>query len=444
MMPMMPMRCLCPSILSVLAVVLAIVQSIAASSPDGPPPAYPNTAIRKLVTARCGESGTAVWRYEGTLSDPMNGQVICGVEGIEIVRYLGGPAENERRRTLQSEQLPGYTVLSRKLFCYKEHRSNSRSRNDNTSLLQSFRLRPNSPARTVPTSQAVALYDTATTIFNQRNGTRLVCHTEMADGRSFWSRTDRTVLVGDSPTDSDHIQSVDFSLFTRSKEQSLPDLFPDDDDDSDGGSGLAGVIVAPKRSRLIQFGSGDGSVSSGGSGENKYGVRETYSYNFEGPTSSSLPSSTTQSEPHPWKFWVKKAQPSPVPPCSVRYTRYGEGPPWYGPGRYCTLELKGRRLEGGLGNLPPIVASFASENLPGVLAASISPIRNDDDARMALRSFRDSRTLWESLDDAIDGDQGSTGKSPRPLKGLWRNHALPLWSKLRAASTHKSLPTDLD
>uniref|UniRef100_A0A7S4V638 Uncharacterized protein n=1 Tax=Ditylum brightwellii TaxID=49249 RepID=A0A7S4V638_9STRA len=112
------------------------------------------------------------------------------------------------------------------------------------------------------------------------------------------------------------------------------------------------VIVSPPRSQFIQFGK-DKTSSSKYSG----GARETYSYTFTPPPLLGLEesSSTTRKKASMSSFlpsFFKKQitdndnnnkKESKQNECQVRYTRYGESPPWYGIQRMCTLELVGTK-----------------------------------------------------------------------------------------------------
>lgn len=348
---------------------------------------FSKEGIRELLQARCGQTGSAVWKYEGSLYDPMDGRRICGVEGLEVVRYLGGSAENGKRTSLKSKDLPGHTILSRKLFCYRS--------SDSHNLLTSFRLRPNSPRREIPLTQAVALYETATTFFGKRNGRELVCHTEFPDGKCLWTTSDAgsSYLEAGSTT-------FDFTVYTKKQSADVPNVSDDPDDESQDSS----VVVAPKRSRLVQFGPGPKTT------DGRFGARETYSY-----TLSEQPKSKR------WKFWL--SDPPLVPRCDVKYTRYGEGPPWYGPGRYCTLELKGRRID-DLGDVPPMLASFVAQKLPGFLSAN-AEITSDEEANDAVRWFKSqSMRLQESESDDTTEDS-------------WKQRAKTYWNRLREASSHR-------
>jgi hypothetical protein len=350
----------------------------AASSPD---------PVNDWVNARCG-NGSAVWTYEGTLYDPLDGRKICQVEGLELVRTLATPKDTVHRRFgLVSKELSNSTtILSRKLFCYK-------SPDEPDRLLRSIKLRHNSPTRSIPTNQAVALYDSATTMSSAHDGKQLVLHTEFPNGKCYWATVDNTEKnAGESSAGT---RSLDFTVFTRKRPTDLPTLSPDISSE--------GVVVAPKRSKLIQFGASSNFESS------RFGVRETYSYSI---TKQPLPG-------RGWRFWVKSKVVQPV--CSVKYTRYGEGPPWYGPGKYLMLEVRGRRA----------VDMSEASAMPATLASHIpffsevdKRIETDDEATQAVQAFKEAG-LTQLPQERIEA-------------GSLRERMIIVWNKVRTASNHRA------
>jgi len=404
----------------------------------------------------------AIWVYRGGLYDPLNGQKIANVEGIEIVRQLaqldytatgtaggGGKVQygqddeyvdhelelrrhrqRQRRRfrdrcgdlsvaqvlagaddyddVFDDEVRPAgsrgrnrrsatnrqgtdldyaVTVLSRKLFCYTQiDEDGKRSR-----LLTSIRMRPTSPVRKIPVWQSAKVYDTATTYIEQRkrnNKRRFVVHTEYPDGRTIWTKASLLNGNDDNYSDGESRRRFEYVAYARPQQassywnQRLVELLSSSsnnsaDEDDDG----APSSVSPRRSSLVQIG---GFGVGGGKGNkptaieqseiSKYGARETYQYNLENGT--------------------------------VRYTRYGEGPVWYGPNRLCTLELTGRRLQSGdeysfsdssnnwyamlaSGQLPQTAAKLASDRILGFFSVNC-PIAAENDylARQQVASFR--------------------------------------------------------
>lgn len=324
------------------------------------PPSISSSLLRDWIRARCGRTGHALWAYQGALYDPLDGRKIANVQGVELVRRLAEINEGDfldklryRRRCgdLQSVEalsnpasIMDYasTILSRKLFCY------TRVDEERPTLLRKIRLRPTSPQRPIPVDQAATVFDTATTYIERGFGSEWLMQTEWPDGRALWTRTnvksnEEVVTAGiRRPT------SIEFTAYARPQprwRQGLPDLTqPFRHRRTD-------VTASPKRSAIIEFGSNADREAA------KFGARETYQYSFDNYR------------------------------CSVRYTRYGEAPVWYGPGRLCTLELTGRRVR-DWNELPPLVARLATERVLGFRSVA-ARIGNDDQlASRAVESFR--------------------------------------------------------
>jgi hypothetical protein len=314
-----------------------------------------DNALQEFLHARSGPSGHSIWSYQGALYDPLNGNKIANVQGLELVRCLAetdGSAVQKKRFRRRCGDLAAPTsvgkpatlidyagtLLSRKLFCYTPI-------NDDKSLLQSIRLRPKSPLQTIPLDQAAAVYDTATT-FVQR-GTDWVVHTEWPDGRAVCTTTQI-----DASTEEDwrihwkHARSIGFTSYARPQAKGrlrLPDLtLPIPSSSSSNTQQPSAGTISPKRSSIIQFGASKAETLG------KFGARETYLYQI-------LNDNT----------------------CTVRYTRYGEGPIWYGPGRMCTLELTGKRVQ-DMSELPTLVAKLAAERVLGFFAIRDLPAPAQD------------------------------------------------------------------
>jgi hypothetical protein len=361
-----------------ILVTLLLTPSSAGSGPFTP------QAIDDWLSARCGETGSAIWAYEGALFDPLDGRKICAVEGIEFVRRLP-PAS---RNLLKVGELPeqGCTILSRKLFCYPSPESPRK-------LLDGIKLRPNSPVRVIPASQAVALYDSATTYLGR--GSELVVHTEFPNGKCYWSTTSSLAAAGAADSDD----SLEFTVYTKKRRSDLPEL-------SNSTKSGPDTFMAPKRSRLIQFGAAPKHEQEG-----LFGARETYSYTFQ----------RHQATPT-WHFWNRS--PPTQSSCTLKYSRYGEGPPWYVTGKYCQLELRASRVA-SVADLPPLAASVAAK-VPGfsVVATPVS------DAARAIQWFRQ-----DSLS-SYNEEQLPEGSLNRLLYHA-KQRGDCVWQSVRRASTHK-------
>jgi hypothetical protein len=384
--------------------------------------------LKSFLRAKCGPTGAAVWAYQGRLVDPLNGLTIANVQGVELVRCLavtdpsGAQRERFKRRagdlaiasTLASAAASpnleyAGTLLSRKLFCYT-------SPNNPSGLLRKVRLRPTSPERSIPVSQAATVYDTATTFCqvsspNAANAnanaaaassgggnTLWALHTEYSDGRALWTTT--------NVQDDDLQKVLEFTVYARPQplwKQRLDWkrwLGPAASASTTTTTSSSSSVVSPKRSALVQFGGSAGSDAVVG----KFGARETYQY------------STAFGR------------------CSCRYSRYGEGPAWYGPGRLCTLELSGRRVE-AWAELPSQIAQLVHERVVGFLSVN-APVPQDDVlAARAVQVFRGKGAAQLQIA-PVDRDDttSSRGDSFLGWQRGW-NRALSAWDRVRSATS---------
>ena len=68
----------------------------------------------------------------------------------------------------------------------------------------------------------------------------------------------------------------------------------------------------------------------------------------------------------------------PKQKCTVRYIRFGEAPPWYAPGRSCTLDLHGKRITTPPctsltdGKVAAAISLASSSNLPSLASWAAS------------------------------------------------------------------------
>ncbi|KAL3809865.1 hypothetical protein ACHAXA_001290 [Cyclostephanos tholiformis] len=361
--------------------------SVAHEQVGGP---FSANVIVNFLRNRCGShdphESPAIWSYEGTLTDPVTGRVIADVEGLELVKKL---PMIERSRLSDGEQIilndlpaasiltsresstlqwdAANTILSRRLFCYRRrspspdeviHRNqllDTKKFSPYNSLLTSLRLRPDGPLRHLSSSESVAVYDCAITFISRNNGKEMVIISERG-GVTENEDCKNEYLIGlvqGSPSSSDDsFPTFDFAIHAQRKFDSerpvLPPLKLYHQTGSEDG------VVNPPRSRLVQFGKGDGGGSLSGP---KYGsVREMYSYSFNHAIEKdSVSSSFNEVDPVKFSLLVrirnqmgigrpKMESSEPKHKCTVRYIRYGESPPWYAPGRSCTLDLRGKRI----------------------------------------------------------------------------------------------------
>ena len=362
----------------------------------------------------------AIWSYEGRLVDPTNGNIIANVEGIELVRSL---TEMERPIQTQKKDLwklvrglrrlddlkvrsmlagPGWgyagTVLSRKLFCYSPV-------DDQGGLLKEYRLHPTAPVKKVKTDEAIALYDTATSFISRDGGKEMTVVTEWPDGH--WIQSEASALSFQKRRNDEENNGVmrpfEFTVYAkRSGKGQMPSL-PQKiaTKQRKGGNKRSIMGAVPPRSKMVQFGK-DSTVE-----DQRYGARETYSYIMGGKDMSKTQRMRSSFRETLSNFKERvglldfsesgtESISDPSRTCSVRYTRYGEAPLWYGPGKMCTLELWGRRVE-SVADAPPLAATLAATRIPGFLSVhtpiSVGPI---DDPKVAkMRNRKRQKTLEE-------------------------------------------------
>jgi hypothetical protein len=361
--------------------------------------------LKDWIRARCGPSGNSIWSYRGALYDPLNGHKIANVQGLELVRCLAetdsSRAEKERYRrrcgdlaapmtVSEAESQIDYagTMLSRKLFCYTRA-------DDENKLLNGIRLRPRGPLQVIPSDQAATVYDVATT-FIQR-GFEWIAHTEWPDGRAVCTST-RIDASDDEEwrTNKRHARTIEFTSYARPQAKGklrLPDLTAPIPSNQDLNSNPS--TISPKRSALIQFGTSKAETLG------KFGARETYLYQMIDDKTS-----------------------------TVRYTRYGEAPTWYGPGRMCTLELTGKRVQ-DMSEIPSLVAKLAAERVVGFLSVRNMPVDEDDSlAHRCVEWFRGKGHAPIQ----ITPNETDLGNQPKWMRNM-QSSSTTVWNKLKSSTS---------
>lgn len=444
---------------------LLILHTATASTLPPPSPFHPQT-IKRFITYRCQNPFTpssAIWSWEGRLVDPSNGKIIANVEGIELVRTLsevekppsppssstsssqdGKISTSSEQRTsslwrvarglrrmhdlkvktmltMDREWDYAATVLCRKLFCYTPIEGD-----DKRLLLKEYKHHPNSPIKNIPSDQAIALYDTATTYISRENGQQMEVVTEWPDGRWIQSCASVGLVAGGEGLDSS--SSIRGSIYddttSKSRKSQQPKKFPFGFTVYVKRSGKGEIPSLPKmmvntknantkksikrvpRSKFIQFGKDEDSENR------RFGARETYSYIMEGNNQMSrtnrykrlLQETISNIGEHIglWDFNLNHGQIGSSRgggdgnSCTVQYTRYGEAPPWYAPGKMCTLELVGRRVD-SVTDAPPLAATLAATRVPGFMSVH-TPIAFDTDKKRRKKGAGlDASLLKEQL-----------------------------------------------
>lgn len=106
--------------------------------------------LEQYLRIRCGpikrsSNNFVTWYYTGFIRNPLTGNEVAGIEGVEFVKqYPSRIAEALNNTNLESNQRKPveYSFLSKKLFAYT-------SPDNRSAILKEYRLRPISPRRTI-------------------------------------------------------------------------------------------------------------------------------------------------------------------------------------------------------------------------------------------------------------------------------------------------------
>ncbi len=379
-----------------------------------------------------------LWLYEGALYDPLDGRKVAKVRGLELVQPLENTSHlaidallNHPNATYQDSM----TVWSQKIFCYTTEKDRKTTAADTVedghqeqpqsmqeSILDSVRVRPRSPRKEVPLDQAVAVYETATTFVSRRtknrkrdanvnvndgddDETEVLVHSEWPNGQTMWGiARDCSQQTEESIPGSKSSTNIDFTIFAKLRNKNSPLYSPDlirDDESEDNSSGTrttknGDIIVSPKRASLIQFGSSDGTMET----KHKFGARETYSY--RNIRNDATAKSKKGQQWFPFSRLRSRAKMTSTSP-TVYYTRYGEGPPFYAPGRMCMLELRGRPVN-NLGEVGPL--------LKGLILGDSSRSEQRGNRRPPISNFH-----WNEGDETKEATTNDVSKHRRRGKG---------------------------
>ena len=377
-----------------------------------------------------------LWLYEGALYDPLDGRKVAKVRGLELVQPLENTSHlaidtllNHPNATYQDSK----TVWSQKIFCYTTEKDKKTTTADTVedghqeqpqsmqeSILDSVRVRPRSPRKEVPLDQAVAVYETATTFISRRtknrkrdanvndgddDETEVLVHSEWPNGQTMWGiARDCSQQTEESIPGSRSSTNIDFTIFAKLRNKNSPLYSPDlirDDESEDNSSGTrttknGDIIVSPKRASLVQFGSSDGTMET----KHKFGARETYSY--RNISNDATANSKKGRQWFPFSRLRSRAKMTSTSP-TVYYTRYGEGPPFYAPGRMCMLELRGRPVN-NLGEVGPL--------LKGLILGDSSRSEQRSNRRPPISNFH-----WNEGDGTQEATTDDVSKHRRRGKG---------------------------
>ena len=349
---------------------LAAIHQVSSTSLPSSQPFH----LSQCIKQRCDDK-LALWIYEGTLADHDTGRIVADVEGVELVGSLQcidadqnksddyGWLENYLSVGKLLREGDGWdsasTILSRKLFCYKRRPGcntnilDGRDKKLPNELLTSIRLRPDGPIRRLSPSESTSVYDSAITFISR--GPEFAVFSERSGDAN--ERSGKPVIIGTVQPSEMSEHDIEYTIHARksSEEPRLPTLRSKEE-----------MTISPQRSRLIQFG------KSEETGRKHDGVRETYTYSFGNMQQAISSNGNDAKSRFKWLRRFEKDEPTLQNPQqhTVRYTRYGEAPPWYAPGRMCTLDLIGKRVNISQKSNDGIL-SFDSVKLPPLMKWSV-------------------------------------------------------------------------
>lgn len=343
-----------------------------------------------------------LWKYQGSLYDPLDGRRVATVLGLELVSLL--PQNETTNLSFYKQVLDNanntfhraQTLWSKNIFCYAVE--------DGTSLLRNIKVRPYSPEKRIPLEQSVAVYETATTFVERTEGSgNMLIYSEWANPNNHKNKTLGLWSEADPLAQK---EGMGFSVYAKLRNPKsplfLPDLSPQANQAAATKSTNDTMVVSPKRSSWIQFG------LSNMESKHKFGARETYSMATLPPTIPRKRSWLASSFRLPFGRSPGKEETR----LRLTYSRYGEGPPFYAPGRMCMLELQAEPID-GLEDAPAVLQSLVrtkisnwnpSTPFPGFGTANTHPLR-----------------LVPSEEDIMDHDRLSKV----------RGHVVRLWDQAR-------------
>jgi len=427
----------------VTAVIALLFSSSSVSSSNDGTPDHPFSPrnIRSFIRKRTNDNTVAYWAYEGYLTDPFTGERIAACEGFEIVRSLQELTNDYNRNDINgynetiTNSLDGLriknilnrnekdwdysnTILSRKLFVYRDDNCESDGRRG-TQVLQSVRLRLNGKPRRLRMDEAVSLYDTATTFISSSSCNRsengnindgnnndsmqsnMDVVVEWPNGRFIAANAKAVPTTSMNGYGQNTQRNQKFCYSTYAKRRSSDDdlRLPSVTVSIGQGINKNSSTFIPRR-KLIQFGKDDRSLE-----QSRYGALEGYSFDFTDPEKDSRQINTVTS----LRRWIRNKLNSVIVSDDdyhnqsehntesgdiVRYTRYGECPPWYGPSKMCSLEMVGRRVDSLL-DAPPLAAQLASQ-VPGFASVATPVSILSSNANDYKRSLKEAITWFKT------------------------------------------------
>jgi hypothetical protein len=362
--------------------------------------------LERYLRLRCGpahrqfNSNTFItWYYTGFIRNPLTGNEIAGIEGVEFVKqYPSMVAEASNNTVFESDQRKHfeYSYLSKKFFAYT-------SPNNRSAILKEYRLRPISPKRAIkmPSKEYYELIHLSPSSTSNSNLlTKLTAPLVNA-------ATAAATSSANSKMSSNHElprKRYDLRITWPGRRESLSSkLFIQ--------HGHTGALK--KQYEVVNFVSGGKSsleskprkspasflrwitrwISFSGSPSDLHGRSQEYYSLIDYPSRIQ----STKLFKNLRKFLSKRGSidPRSVATASLSYRRYGESPAWYALRHSSSIELTGYRLPDP-SFLPQTILDILEEVAPAFLeeGLSLSMLDSKDDILARYRPWHSYLNPW--------------------------------------------------
>ena len=271
-----------------------------------------NSFEKQLINTKASFFGSSIWSYSGCVRNPLSGKEIAFIQGLELVtKKSNNSLISSKFHSIWPFSPSNNSYFSHKLFIYTPLHNKSEG-------LTHYRIRPQSPSRKV---NPIKEYSNLITLTTNSTSNSLSSVIEWPSGRALTSK--KGVL------------------------KRIPLIFP--------------LSVFMKQIEVTNFIKSDGNNAS--KKKKKHGIFSNSWISF-----SSESNSGGRSQEH---YVFKQVSLFPFIPftssATVDYKRYGEGPPWFSPGRLCLIELKGTRHR-SLKSVPKSIVSLVEQWAPEFLS----------------------------------------------------------------------------
>ena len=332
----------------------------------------PQSILKRITSHRVNPNPTSqstTFLYSGRLSNPMTGASIANVKGVESIKPLNvattisslpvsclrtalsgfsSSFDKANQSSFFVRRLFFYTPLSKKKT--RTSSSSSSSSSGMNAILVEYKHTPSSPSKDVAVGQAAFLYDSVVSFGvsnsnsngnsnsnsnskSNSNSNSSSSNIENFDNDNVEIRTQSVFKDGSSVIGKIQVEEVD----SRLKMNSVSRFLKKSDKVGEvkkclgllsGAGAGAGAEQSSTRRAIISFGRQKPMDKFGG-------AKETYEFE-EMPKAKKWQSIFRLPFVAPWMSTTKKEKGKK----RFRYSRLGECPSWYGPGRMCLLEME--------------------------------------------------------------------------------------------------------